>query len=101
MPDKGARGRGARWCLPLHIHISTLFFLLVLMAGGSIAWVSYTRSADMMERAAADPRAIPLLRALTDGRLLRRADLDNEPEGAEPRPTAGERLRKEMRLPGV
>ena len=54
MPDKGARGRGARWCLPLHIHISTLFFLLVLMAGGSIAWVSYTRSADMMERAAAD-----------------------------------------------
>lgn len=42
-----------------------------------------------------------LLMALAAFRLLRRADLDNEPEGAEPRPTAGERLRKEMRLPGV
>ena len=33
--------------------------------------------------------------------LLRRADLDNEPETSAPAPTAGERLRKEMRLPGV
>jgi len=40
--------------LPLHIHISTLFFLLVLVAGGSIAWVSYTRSVGMLERAAED-----------------------------------------------
>mgnify|MGYP000004539322 FL=1 len=40
--------------LPLHIHISTLFFLLVLAAGGSIAWVSYARSVTMLERAAED-----------------------------------------------
>ena len=39
---------------PLHVHISTLFFLLVLIAGGSIAWVSYNRSAQMLERAAGD-----------------------------------------------
>ncbi|MBP7446570.1 MAG: cache domain-containing protein, partial [Zoogloea sp.] len=39
---------------PLHIHISTLFFLLVLMAGGSIAAFSYFRSAEMLERAAGD-----------------------------------------------
>ncbi|MBS0346863.1 MAG: metal-dependent phosphohydrolase [Proteobacteria bacterium] len=44
--------RHFRW--PLHIHISTLFFVLVLLAGGSIAWLSYTRSADMLERAAGD-----------------------------------------------
>lgn len=43
-----------RFRLPLHIHISTLFFLLVLIAGGSIAWVSYVRSAEMLERAAGD-----------------------------------------------
>jgi HD-GYP domain-containing protein (c-di-GMP phosphodiesterase class II) len=44
--------RRFRW--PLHIHISTLFFVLVLLAGGSIAWLSYTRSAQMLERAAGD-----------------------------------------------
>lgn len=43
-----------RFRFPLHIHISTLFFLLVLIAGGSIAWFSYARSADMLERAAGD-----------------------------------------------
>lgn len=43
-----------RFRFPLHIHISTLFFLLVLIAGGSIAWYSYARSADMLERAAGD-----------------------------------------------
>ncbi|MDD3352266.1 HD domain-containing phosphohydrolase [Zoogloea sp.] len=39
---------------PLHLHISSLFFLLLLVAGGSIAWLSYARSADMLERAAGD-----------------------------------------------
>jgi HD-GYP domain-containing protein (c-di-GMP phosphodiesterase class II) len=43
-----------RFRLPLHIHISTLFFVLVLIAGGSIAWVSYNRSVEMLERAAGD-----------------------------------------------
>ena len=43
-----------RFRLPLHVHISTLFFLLVLLAGGSIAWVSYTRSAHMLEEVAGD-----------------------------------------------
>mgnify|MGYP007071084511 CR=1 FL=1 len=42
-----------------------------------------------------------LLMAWAAFRLLRRADLDNEPETSAPAPTAGERLRKEMRLPGV
>ena len=40
--------------LPLHIHISTLFFVLVLVAGGCIAWASYARSVAMLERAAGD-----------------------------------------------
>ena len=39
---------------PLHVHISTLFFLLVMLAGGSIAAFSYFRSAEMLERAAGD-----------------------------------------------
>jgi hypothetical protein len=39
---------------PLHVHISTLFFLLVLLAGGSIAAFSYFRSAEMLERAGGD-----------------------------------------------
>lgn len=43
-----------RFRLPLHIHISTLFFVLVLIAGGSIAWVSYSRSVQMLERATGD-----------------------------------------------
>ncbi len=38
--------------LPLHIHIATLFFLLVLATGASIAWMSYTRSVHMLEHAA-------------------------------------------------
>lgn len=38
--------------LPLHIHIATLFFLLVLATGASIAWMSYTRSVRMLEDAA-------------------------------------------------
>ena len=38
--------------LPLHIHIATLFFLLVLATGASIAWMSYTRSVRMLEHAA-------------------------------------------------
>ncbi|MCK6394547.1 HD domain-containing phosphohydrolase [Zoogloea sp.] len=43
-----------RFRFPLHVHISTLFFLLVLLAGGSIAAFSYFRSAEMLERAAGD-----------------------------------------------
>lgn len=43
-----------RFRFPLHVHISTLFFLLVLAVGASIAWVSYSRSAHMLERAAGD-----------------------------------------------
>ncbi|KAB2964766.1 MAG: HD domain-containing protein [Zoogloea sp.] len=43
-----------RFRLPLHVHISTLFFLLVLVAGGGIAWVSYERSARMLEGVAGD-----------------------------------------------
>lgn len=39
---------------PLHIHISTLFFVLVALAGGGMSALSYFRSADMLERAAAD-----------------------------------------------
>ncbi|MDD3329406.1 MAG: HD domain-containing protein [Zoogloea sp.] len=38
--------------LPLHIHIATLFFWLVLATGASIAWMSYTRSVHMLEHAA-------------------------------------------------
>lgn len=43
-----------RFRFPFHVHISTLFFLLVLAVGASIAWVSYSRSAHMLERAAGD-----------------------------------------------
>ncbi|NML28243.1 metal-dependent phosphohydrolase [Zoogloea sp. G-4-1-14] len=43
-----------RFRFPLHVHISTLFFLLVLVAGGSIAWASYARSARMLEGVAGD-----------------------------------------------
>ena len=46
--------RRPRFRLPLHIHISTLFFLLVLGAGSAIGWVSYQRSVAMLERAAGD-----------------------------------------------
>lgn len=42
-----------------------------------------------------------LLMAWAAFRLLRRADLDNEADATNPRPTVGERLRNEMRLPGV
>lgn len=43
-----------RFRFPLHVHISTLFFLLVLVAGGCIAWASYARSARMLEGVAGD-----------------------------------------------
>ncbi|MDP1673091.1 MAG: hypothetical protein Q8L65_08235, partial [Burkholderiales bacterium] len=39
---------------PLHIHISTLFLLLLLIVGGSLAAVSYTMSRDVLETSAED-----------------------------------------------
>jgi HD-GYP domain-containing protein (c-di-GMP phosphodiesterase class II) len=40
--------------LPLHIHISVLFLLLILAVGGLIGGVGYKLSRDMLETAAAD-----------------------------------------------
>jgi HD-GYP domain-containing protein (c-di-GMP phosphodiesterase class II) len=59
-----------RFRLPLHIHISTLFFLLVLIAGGSIAWVSYNRSVQMLERAAGDLMARVAAQTLSETERL-------------------------------
>jgi HD-GYP domain-containing protein (c-di-GMP phosphodiesterase class II) len=39
---------------PLHIHISTLFLLLLLVVGGLVAGVGYKLSRDMLENAAED-----------------------------------------------
>ena len=39
---------------PLHIHISTLFLLLLLVVGGLVAGVGYKLSRDMLENAADD-----------------------------------------------
>lgn len=39
---------------PLHVHISTLFLLLLLIVGGSLAAVSYTMSRDVLETSAED-----------------------------------------------
>jgi len=39
---------------PLHIHISTLFLLLLLVVGGLVAAVGYKLSRDMLENAAED-----------------------------------------------
>ena len=78
--------RRPRFRLPLHIHISTLFFLLVLGAGSAIGWVSYQRSVAMLERAAED-----LVRRVAE-QTLAETDKLLQPVGTAVRLTALERL---------
>src|SRR5262245_59819987 len=39
---------------PLHVHVSTVFLIIVLMMGGVTAWVGYKYSRDMLETSATD-----------------------------------------------
>lgn len=39
---------------PLHLHISTLFVILILLVGGAIGWLGYRHSQNMLESAAED-----------------------------------------------
>ncbi|MBS1197379.1 MAG: metal dependent phosphohydrolase [Proteobacteria bacterium] len=39
---------------PLHIHISTLFVILILIVGGSIGWLDYQQNRNMLESTADD-----------------------------------------------
>jgi HD-GYP domain-containing protein (c-di-GMP phosphodiesterase class II) len=44
----------AKRTFPLHLHISTLVIMLVLAAGAAISYVSYTRTASMLDHATRD-----------------------------------------------
>jgi HD-GYP domain-containing protein (c-di-GMP phosphodiesterase class II)/HAMP domain-containing protein len=37
---------------PLHVHISTLFLMLVLAVGGSVGWLGYSASSEILEASA-------------------------------------------------
>ncbi|WP_246479640.1 HD domain-containing phosphohydrolase [Niveibacterium microcysteis] len=39
---------------PLYVHITTLFFVMLLAIGGLLAWLSYARSAEIIEEAVQD-----------------------------------------------
>ncbi len=46
------RPSGTRF--PLYVHITTLFFVMLLAIGGLLAWLSYARSAEIIEEAVQD-----------------------------------------------